>query len=744
MYARLWFSAGLVFCLAACTHQDDWETKNEIDDALEQISAATIDDYVNPDPDWGEDQVDAPQTIIDEFGEQVEVLPLSEDVYRGSARERVFEIERVDDRVLLIPRYEVSDLEALGVRDQQYLKALANELGGREDLQIVVTGHANRLPLSGNVKSKYGTNQQLSEARAKVVADFLKQELGVDETVVSYQGAGDSNPIASEMTLEGQSRNRRVEIEFTHRPDRVPIPRDAELPARFEPWWRALTTTQINSEATPSEREVEQLMLLALEHSSQIRVFSDIPLIRETAILEAEGAFDPRAFFEAKIRRANEPVGSTLKTGGPDRFREDEARVTGGIRKRTYTGADIEVSQRVGVVDSNSVFFDPEDQALTRLSLSVTQPLLNRSGFEYNRSTVRIAKLDAEIALDEFQRQVESHLLEVVRSYWSLYFERASLLMRTRLIDRTERLVAELESRRGIDVLESQIAQARSALAARRAATIRGSLAVRNAEAKLVSLINDPALRLSEDFELVTKSTPISKLKAINPRVAAGHSLQNRPEIGQALKQLRAGMVRLKMSENELLPALDLLFGITWDGLEGDYSAGRALRTQVDEGSPSLEVGLILDVPLGNRTAKARHERRRLEVRQLTNQLRATIETLLLEVQVSVREVNTAFRELDSKYQAMLATNEELEAVERRGVLGDVDGALRSLILDELLSAQERVTDAEQDFLSSLVTYNVALTNLDRSMGVLMQTRDIEPHRLDDDDGLPRLQLSAP
>lgn len=361
---------------------------------------------------------------------------------------------------------------------------------------------------------------------------------------------------------------------------------------------------------------------------------------------------------------------------------------------------------------------------------------------EYNRATVRVARIDHEISLSELQRQVESHLLEVSRAYWSLYLERGLLAIKTRLAGETGKLLETLRARRRIDALESQIVQARAALAAREADTVRAAAAVRNAEARIVALVNDPALRMSDAAEIVPTTSPSLAARPVDVREAARHALEQRPEIDQAVNQLRAGMVRLKMSENELRPVLDLVFGATWDGLEGDFSYGRSLRTQVTEGGPGLSAGLILDVPLGNRTARARHERRRLEVRQLTSQLAATVETLMLEVQVSTREVQTAHRELTARYHEMQARAEQLASIESRGALSAAAGRPMSTVLDDLLDAQEDRAEAEQSFLRAVVTFNVAIANLDRAMGVLLQARGLEPVRGMGDGELPTLQFA--
>ena len=61
-------------------------------------------------------------------------------------------------------------------------------------------------------KSGWASNQALSEARAKAVADYLAQETPLAKGGVIHQGHGSTRPLASEETQAGKAQNRRVEI----------------------------------------------------------------------------------------------------------------------------------------------------------------------------------------------------------------------------------------------------------------------------------------------------------------------------------------------------------------------------------------------------------------------------------------------------------------------------------------------------------------------------------------------------
>ncbi|MDH3717350.1 MAG: TolC family protein, partial [Planctomycetota bacterium] len=378
-----------------------------------------------------------------------------------------------------------------------------------------------------------------------------------------------------------------------------------------------------------------------------------------------------------------------------------------------------------GFENSNSSFFIPQDQGTAQLRLSYTQPLWRGAGRVYNTGLIVLAKIDTKIAEDEFSRQLQSHLLEVTRAYWGLYLERGTLLQKKKLYEGARGILDQLEPRVELDAPKNQIARARAAVTARQTDLLRAEMAVRNAEAKIRALVNDPQLADIENSEFIPQDQPIRQFIPISMRESLVTALQKRPEIGQALKQVQAAAVRMDMADKELLPVLDLIMDTYVSGLQGDSNVGQAFEDQFSTGAPSYSVGLRFEVPLHNRAAKARMQRRRLEMRQVTNQLDTTAETLMLEVEVAVREVHTSFREMQATHQSMKAADLELTYLQKRWEQLAGDDRTGSLVLEDLLAAQERLTEAEFRFLNSEVTYNLSLMNLKRATGMLLEYEQI-------------------
>ena len=69
-----------------------------------------------------------------------------------------------------------------------------------------------RMPLFGDLRVRLGDNEGLSRERAGAAAEYFQQALDLPPESISYDGMGESEPVASNDTAAGRAQNRRVEI----------------------------------------------------------------------------------------------------------------------------------------------------------------------------------------------------------------------------------------------------------------------------------------------------------------------------------------------------------------------------------------------------------------------------------------------------------------------------------------------------------------------------------------------------
>ena len=459
-------------------------------------------------------------------------------------------------------------------------------------------------------------------------------------------------------------------------------------------------------------------------YSPQVRAMTDVPLIRQTQVPQVQARFDPNAFMESKFVDTSDPVGSTLITGGPDRWLDRNWFYSAGVRQHTAMGGDLEVSQRLGYEDSNSIYFVPSDQGTAKMALSYTQPLLHGAGRTYNNLPTLLADLDVRTASDQLSKDLQALLSEVHRSYWDLYLQRVVLLQK-RQVQQIVEILRELNARRHVDVLANQIIRAKAAVAGREAAVIRADAAVSNAEAKLRNLIGDPSLLAGLGRELIPCQSPCRVPFQPDLTDAMRKALCHRPEIQQATKEVRSASVRAEVAEKDLLPVLNLVLETYVSGLQGNSQVFPAWVDQFNTGRPTYGAGLQFEMPWGNRAAKARLQQRRLELRQTINQLQVVTANIRTEVEVAVRNVLTAYREIVSQYHTVAADEAEIQCLWDRWRLLADDQAMAGVVLDELLGAQERLSTDEFELANAEVCYHTDLIELNRVTGLLLATENV-------------------
>jgi chemotaxis protein MotB len=94
---------------------------------------------------------------------------------------------------------------------KQAIAEVAATLRGVALKRFQVAGHTDSEPITTETKKKYPSNWELSAARAIAVVKLLVSG-GVEPGVLSAAGYGPFDPVASNATPDGQSKNRRIEI----------------------------------------------------------------------------------------------------------------------------------------------------------------------------------------------------------------------------------------------------------------------------------------------------------------------------------------------------------------------------------------------------------------------------------------------------------------------------------------------------------------------------------------------------
>jgi chemotaxis protein MotB len=95
-------------------------------------------------------------------------------------------------------------------KGKEALKGLADVLNAQADINVLVEGHTDNVPVAnlGEIKD----NWDLSVLRATEVVRYLTVECNVDPTRMTASGHSQYSPVSMDDTPDGRAMNRRTEI----------------------------------------------------------------------------------------------------------------------------------------------------------------------------------------------------------------------------------------------------------------------------------------------------------------------------------------------------------------------------------------------------------------------------------------------------------------------------------------------------------------------------------------------------
>jgi chemotaxis protein MotB len=106
--------------------------------------------------------------------------------------------------------YEINE------RGAQTLSKIAKIITDYSNYDVLIEGNTDDVPIS---KTNIRNNWDLSCLRASSVVQALQTKYGVDPKRLTAGGRGEYNPIASNNTAAGKTKNRRTQIIITPKLD---------------------------------------------------------------------------------------------------------------------------------------------------------------------------------------------------------------------------------------------------------------------------------------------------------------------------------------------------------------------------------------------------------------------------------------------------------------------------------------------------------------------------------------------
>ena len=494
---------------------------------------------------------------------------------------------------------------------------------------------------------------------------------------------------------------------------------------------------------------LEHSVILALENNVDLKVERLTPLIREEEVRGEAGVFfSPRMSFEAGTDRSKKPAGSVL--AGAQVSDSRNLDVNTGISMRSSTGGVASLDFRNKRFENNSVFQLYDPQYTSDLALTVSHSLLKNFGMSFNGIRIKVAQNNAEISKYQLRAMVTNLVVDVQQTYWDLVLAVNDLATRRRALEVAQHLqkrTAAMVARGRLPALANL--QAEAAVLEREIDVVVGESAFDDHQARLKALLNVDKVSAPAEFTLVPTEPPLLEPKTVSAEEGLKSALARRPELFQAKLDQENRTLGVKFARNQRLPEINFIGSIGLSGLSGTPSSN-PLTTITVAGVPavtllsqargvnafaggyndnlgklvsgdflSYKVGLSVQIPLGNQTARSELAKARLELEKSKITLQMLEQKIALEVESVARGINSRLKAIEGTKSLRRLAERKLDMAQKGLELGVSS-------VTDVLEAQKNLSLAQRDELKTIIEYNKGLVLWEKTTSTVLERFHID------------------
>ena len=476
----------------------------------------------------------------------------------------------------------------------------------------------------------------------------------------------------------------------------------------------------------------------ALQNNNDIEVARDDVRIAEQRLRALYGFYDPVFSVTPAWDQRITPVTSIFAGGG----------TTGQVSNTTFTvtpalsktfekgGGNYQLqffNSRTSTGATNSTlnpFYN------SNLTLFYTQPLWKNRSIDAQRHSIRVQKKVLSQTDSDFRARTIAIIAQAQAAYWNLVFA---------LRNQQNQLDSLNLSRQNLRNIEAQIsagakapldrAQVLTDIATREGALFQAVQSVSIAENTLKQImLKDPAAG-EWTAQLTPTDTPSLDLSPVDLRAALEEAHKNRPELARLSFQKEINTLDLQYFRNQAKPQIDLTGALTTTGLAGTQAIctgtncpivppnllggyGQDLANMLKFKTREINIGVSIQIPLRNRTAKANVAAAEIQKEQLEATYRSQDQAVEMDVRNAAQSVDTAQKRIVTARLARESAEQQLTGEQK---LYDVGRSTTFL----LLQRQTELTTARTNELQAETDYSKALADLQRATSATLRVNNV-------------------
>jgi outer membrane protein TolC len=498
-------------------------------------------------------------------------------------------------------------------------------------------------------------------------------------------------------------------------------PGERDITEEYEEIVRTLTPGGERSELRLSLREARSM---ALRNNLDLQITMFNPSISRASLDDANTLYDTLFTSSATGGESKQPVVVNF-AGEVGQLESDTFRGTMALRRLLPTGGNVSLGVSTDRTLSNAGFSALNRRYESNATLFLSQPLLRTAGRDYTEAGIRFSEDQLDISTLDLRNKTEALVRDVELSYWNLVNSLGQVLVQRRSLDVAQDLLriaeARLQSGAGTQV---DVSQAGAGVALREVDLLKAENAVRVSQESLLGLLmtRTPGTDMAKTLRIVPADDPRADLPALpdeDLETGVEQALMDRSDLEILRYRVSQTEITVMRAESDVLAKLDLSGSVSYAGLDGGFSTSFN-DSMASRRFPTYNVGLFLEIPIGNRSARARLERAILQRSQAEARVRALQSNVSVRVRNARRDLESARREIDAALRAVALSEEQL-AAERERLRVDKSTTFNVLDLEEDL------TSARTSFIEALVDYRSAMAAYDFERGRILERRGLAP-----------------
>ncbi|HNV69438.1 MAG TPA: TolC family protein [Candidatus Ozemobacteraceae bacterium] len=462
------------------------------------------------------------------------------------------------------------------------------------------------------------------------------------------------------------------------------------------------------SAPAPLPMSLDECVALAVRRNTTIRLaYMDRVLYKYNFTTASDYAFRPNVSLSTTAGRNGARSEAQLETTSG----ADQVSSTLSVGQRLTTGGSVSFSAKPwSRARSRSQRDDEESMTSKNIdrswSVNLSQPLLKGAGHAYATADRRFARLGEIEDVLRLKETVMGQVTIVIKAYRALLQAKwtreinASALARARQQYQMNQVLIEMGRMPRMELIQSESDVANRELSYQLA--VNGYDQARISLLKLLDLNVETLIEPVEDLALpefrLDEDAVLKRIHAHQPSYLT--TLLN-------VERVKISLMRARSEQH-------------WDlNLTGSYERARSDVIPGDATKNAVwQVGLALDIPLygslkrGIRSSLLTAEN---ELRKMLIQLQKTEDDLRLEVRDTLRQIRTNAQQITLAARARELSEKKLEIELEKLKAGKTTNF-------QLVTYQDELRNLKINELSARIAYLNALTDLDRTMGMTVNT----------------------